>query len=77
MAATHEQWTIEGALLRLKNNAGGEAWEMFLKALDQECDNVTAAVITAPRDQLEIKQGQAQMALKFKRWFHEAKSPSK
>lgn len=64
---------IRGAIIRLKNNAGGEAYDLFLKALETEAVHVTATVISSSRDQLEVKQGQAQMMQKFLQWFKEAK----
>ena len=71
-----EAWNIENAIVRLKNNCGGEAWELFLRAVDKVLDDVTATVINAgPGDDIRIKQGHAQMAKKYKQWFYEAKSP--
>ena len=64
---------IRGAIIRLKNNAGGEAYDLFLKALETEAVHVTVTVISSSRDQLEVKQGQAQMMQKFLQWFKEAK----
>ena len=64
---------IRGAIIRLKNNAGGEAYDLFLKALETEAVHVTTTVISSSRDQLEVKQGQAQMMQKFLQWFKEAK----